>query len=284
MKNIFKVIGLLSFIAVTFFYTDKVMHVIREEDKIMIEINQIKDSLKKVPINAQINNDEIIPGINGKEVNAEKSYKFMKNNGVFRIEDIVYNTITPDVTIENHKDKYIVSGNSMKHAVSLIFILNSKKYLEKLERIFDDKNIVVNYFVDDSFLILNSTMIKDMSNREFYNYGDDGNYTPDNIIFSNNLISRISNHHSNLCLVIKKDKNTIDICSKNNLYTILPNKIIEKNPYMMLKNNINIGDMILLPITQATINELPIIIDYIKGKGIDIIGLNDLLSEEIDEK
>ena len=155
MKNIFKVIGLLSFIAVTFFYTDKVMHVIREEDKIMIEINQIKDSLKKVPINAQINNDEIVPGINGKEVNAEKSYKVMKNNGVFRMEDIVYNTITPDVTIENHKDKYIVSGNSMKHAVSLIFILNSKKYLEKLERIFDDKNIVVNYFVDDSFLILN---------------------------------------------------------------------------------------------------------------------------------
>ena len=280
MKKFFQLIGLLSLITITFFYTDKVMHVIREEDKIMIEIKEIKDKLKVDAINAQVENDTIIPGINGKKVNIEKSYKSMKLNGVFRKEDIIYDKIYPKISITNNKDKYIISGNLKKQAISLLFIINNNNYNNKLENIIKNKNITVNYFVDYNYLISNSTKIKNITNSEFYSYGNNGTYTPDNIIFSNNLISRISKNKSNLCLTKEKNKKTIEICSKNELYTILPTIIVEKKPYIKIKNTITPGNIILLPINQETINELPIIIDYIKGKGIKIIGLKELISEE----
>ena len=280
LKKFFQIIGLCSFIVISFFYTDKVMHVVREEDKIMINIRNVRDTLRVEPIDAIIDKDMIIPGINGKDVDVEKSYKIMKNNGIFRENDIVYHILQPSVSINNHKDKYVISGNASKRAVSFIFILDDVRYLDKLRKLLDYKDVIGNYFVDYNFLISNSTLIKEMSQCEIYYYGNNGKYTPDSLLFANNLISGISNNHSNLCLVLKKDKNTIDLCNKNSLYTILPGIIVGKSPYMELKNRVKYGDMILFYLNQDTINELSIVIDYIRGKGIKIVGLSELLSEK----
>ena len=79
MKNIIKFLGLLSLICFSFFYTDKVMNVALEQDKIMISINNTKDDYKIDAIDAIIDNDTIIPGIYGKEVDIDKSYNNMKS-------------------------------------------------------------------------------------------------------------------------------------------------------------------------------------------------------------
>ena len=73
MKSIVKLIGLLVLIGFSFFYTDKVIEVIREEDEIMIKIREEKDNYSVKPKNATISGNTIIPGINGREVNAESS-------------------------------------------------------------------------------------------------------------------------------------------------------------------------------------------------------------------
>ena len=44
MKKIIKLIGLFVLIGFSFFYTDKILEVIRQEDKIMIMLNDIKDN------------------------------------------------------------------------------------------------------------------------------------------------------------------------------------------------------------------------------------------------
>lgn len=256
------------------------MHVVREEDKIMVNIRSVRDTLKVKPVDAVIDRDTIVPGINGRDVDVEKSYKIMKNNGIFRENDIVYRILQPSVSVNNHKDKYIISGNAGKRAISFIFILDNDRYLDKLSKLLDYKDVIGNYFVDYNFLISNSTLIKEMSRCEFYYYGNNGKYTPDSLLFANNLISGISNNYSDLCLVLKKDKNIIDLCSKNSLYTILPSIVVGKNPYMEVKNSVKYGDMILFYMNQDTINELSIVIDYIRGKGIKIVGLSELLSEE----
>ena len=83
MKRIIKFTGLLTLILFSFFYTDKVVEVIRENDKLMIELEQVSDNYKVNAINGIISGDTIKPGINGKKVNIEKSYKQMKEKGIF---------------------------------------------------------------------------------------------------------------------------------------------------------------------------------------------------------
>ena len=78
-----------------------------------------------------------------------------------------------------------------------------------------------------------------MTNREFYSYGDNGKYTPDNLLFSNNLISRISNNNAIYCLALNMEEEILNLCKENNLYTITPNIIGKNNPYNNIKNNLN---------------------------------------------
>lgn len=281
MKKIIKGIGLITLIIFTFFYTDKVLKVVREEDSIMMKINDIKDKLTIEPTDAIIIEDTIIPGLNGKKVNIDKSYKKMKNYGNFNKNNIIYDIIYPNISITNNKDKYIIQGNMKKNTISIIFILNNDKYLNELQNIINGKDIKVNYFIDYSYLINNTTKIKEMSIHELYSYGDEGEYTPDNLLFSNNLISRIGNNEANICLSINNNK-VINLCSKNNLYTIKPTIIIKKSPYITIKKNLFNGSIILFYINNDLTKELKLIIDYINSKGLKIVGLSELLSEDID--
>lgn len=282
LKKILQFIGLISIILFSFFYTDKVLEVIREEDSIMIELNRVKDISLVKPIDAVIESQTIIPGLNGKSININKSYKAMKAHGTFQQSDIVYDVIHPDISVVFHKDKYIVQGNAKKQMVSFIFLLNHNKYLDRLEKIIDTKDMVVNFFVDYGYLVSNSTKIKDMEYHEFYSYGDNGKYTPDNLLFSNNLISRISNHNANLCLVLEKNFDVINLCSKSDLYTVLPNIIVREDAYRSVKNEVVSGSMILFYVNQDTLGELSTVIDYVQSKGLKIVGLSQLLSESLE--
>ena len=66
MKNILKSIGLLALIVFSFFYTDKVMNVVNNQDEIMIKLKSIEDNYKIEAIDATISDDTIVPGINGR--------------------------------------------------------------------------------------------------------------------------------------------------------------------------------------------------------------------------
>ena len=281
IKRIIKLIGLLALIGFSFFYTDKVINVIKEEDEIMITLNNIQDNYFIEPQNASIVSNTIIPGINGQRINIEASYKNMKTEGIFNQNLIEYEKIIPEKSITNNKDKFIIKGNDQKQEISLIFILTNSKYLNKIESILNNKNIIANYFTDYDYLIENSTKIKEMNNKEIYSYGNNGDYTQDNLLFSNNLINRISKNNAIYCLSSDMNKEILNICSKNELYTIVPNIIGTKDNYSLIKNNISNGSIILMNMTNDTAKELDTIIDYIKGKGYKIVGLSRLLSEEI---
>lgn len=281
MKNIIKVIGLFSLIGFSFFYTDKILEVIKSEDKIMIEITSVTDLYKMLPVNANVLGNTIIPGLNGRDINIDASYKEMKSSGVFNKNLIVYDEVLPNISIHNNKDKFIIKGNNNKEMVSILFVLDNDKYFEKIVEILKKKEVDANFFVSYAYLINNSTKIKEILNHEFYSYGDNGKYISDNLLFSNNLISRIRGLEAKYCLAKKMEEDILELCSKNNLYTIVPNIIGDKSPYSIVKDNLSSGSIILLSMNQETVNELSIIIDYIRGKGIKIGGLSTLLSEDL---
>jgi len=281
MRNILKLVGLFVLIGFSFFYTDKVIEVIREEDNIMIEIQKIKDLYKIDAVNANVVSNTIIPGVNGRIVNIDKSYREMKSIGKFNKNSLMYDVIRPSVSINNNKDKFIIKGNSIKQMVSIIFILNDDKYLEKINNEYIKRNVVFNFFVDYEFLIENTTKIKNLSNSEFYSYGEGGIYTPDNLLFSNNLISRISGNEAIYCLNINMDEEMLNLCNSNNLYTIVPTIVGYDNVYNEVSKNLESGSIILIDVNKDSVENLNVVLDYIEGKGLIIDGISKLLDEDL---
>ena len=80
-KKTCQMVGLILVISFSFYYTDKVATVVRNQDPLMIKIRQYESSFNKESMNAFINNDNIIPGINACVVDINTSYNNMKRQG-----------------------------------------------------------------------------------------------------------------------------------------------------------------------------------------------------------
>ena len=278
MKKVFESIGLIALIGFSFFYSDKVMMVVKEQDNIMIKLKEIYNDYKVNSVNAYIENDTIIPGVNGKKVDIDLSYKNMKEAGIFDSSLIVYKEFSPKVSIKNNLDKYIVKGNNKSNNISLIMTLEDDFYYEDFNDIINNKNVIINLFLDYHYLNNNINNIKKLSTCEIYNYGDKGSYTPDNILFANNIIENISSNTPNYCLTKIKNKKILSLCKNNNMYTIIPNV---QGSYIDIKSSLDNGNIILLEGNNKNINELNNIIDFIRSKGFNLVGLSQLLSENL---
>ena len=129
--KILKIIGLFCLFCFTFMYTDKIIDVTMEQDKIMLDIKEYENKYNKNPINATIINDTIIPGTVGKYIDKENSYKAMKKIGTFTESLLIYKPIYPEISIYNNYNKYIIKGNPQNNSVSLIYILNNLHLIHK---------------------------------------------------------------------------------------------------------------------------------------------------------
>ena len=125
MKEIFKYIGLFFLIVFSFYYTDKISTMLIYKSDLMQEINNNKEKYEKDFVNAIIDQDNIIPGTNGIKINELDSYYRMKKNNAFSKTDLVYEEISPIISIENNKNLIISKGRESKQMVALL--LNNNK-------------------------------------------------------------------------------------------------------------------------------------------------------------
>lgn len=263
MKKFIEKIFIILLVSFSFFYTDKVINMINKKDPLMKEIENLKGEYDVLPVNAILDNDTIVPGIKGKEIDVDESYDNMKIGGIFREDALVFKDLYPASSVSDNIDKYIVKGNSNKKEVSLIVILNNN--IDKIKNM-DNITIFINH------KDITTSNIKLLKNKEVYTYGNNGIYNKEILTNDNTLINRLSNSKSNYCLVKEKDDNILKLCSENNMYTVIPNI---QGDYYNIKNNLSNGSIILL----NNINNIDIIIKYIESKGYEIVGLNKLLSE-----
>ena len=105
MKRYLEYIGFIILAMFSFFYTSKTSMVIKNMDDIMIKIKEEKSSNYIKPIDAFIDDDTIIPGISGKEVNIIESYDAMKKVGTYSSNLLQYKIIRPNISIFNNYDK-----------------------------------------------------------------------------------------------------------------------------------------------------------------------------------
>ena len=60
LKKIIRIFFIISLVCFSFFYTDKVVEVIRENDSLMLELKEVEDLYKVEAVDGVISDDTII--------------------------------------------------------------------------------------------------------------------------------------------------------------------------------------------------------------------------------
>lgn len=283
LKKSFQIIGLLLLIGFSFFYTEKVALVVREQDPLMIKIGEYETLFNKESIDAIVKDNTIIPGINACVVDTDSSYANMKRVGRFSSNMIEYKEIKPKLSLDRIYDKYIIKGNTNKYEVSFVFKLSDTKYLINVLNFLSKKNIKASFFIDGKTIEEETQYIYRIADEkhEIYNLGYDGEYEKDLLVWTNSMIENITSNDSKYCLDIKGDKSIIDICSKNKMYTIKSDILINyKNTFDIYKSKIEKGSIIVFDVNDKTIDELTKTVLFLNSKGFTYNLLSNHLSEK----
>lgn len=258
-KKCMRYIGILAVAAFSFFYTEKIANLTLEKNELYQSIGEESSNYNISAIDAFIEDDTIIPGLNGKTVNIKNSFYNMKDINTFNSYYLIYDTSYPEITLENNKDKIIKKGNRNKKSVAFII-----EYNDKIIEYFKNNNIDASILVDlNNF---NKKEPLEQINNETNKYKE--------------LESLINKYSNNTHICYLNDKN-IDICKKSNKYLVKTNKIVNNSTYIKLKNNIEPGDIYYIE-KNTNINSIKILINSIIYKDLDIISLSKMISEERD--
>lgn len=267
-----------SFVIFSFFYTNKAVEFIKNIDPIMKEIKTNKEKYEIKSVNAKVEDDEMTPGYSGLKVDITKSYNQMKKMNKYNPNYLVYEENNPKISINNIYDKYIVSGNYLKNSVALVFkVGKDANNVEEIYNYLENKNVVGTFFMDGVYIEKNKETVYKLADNfhevEILSYNN--HLDEEKLILIKNTLKNIINYEGSYCFIEEKNKDILNICSHNKMYTIIPT--FKLNRFYDLKNNLESGAII--EVNNSRINELNTIINYIKQKGYNIISLEELLSE-----
>lgn len=284
MKKIFNIVGVIFLTVFSFYYTDKMVDLSKSKDSIMQDIIAFKEKYEIEHVDAKIINDYITPGINGKKVDIDKSYNKMKELGYYNENFYIYNTEKPDISITKTYNKFIVGGNPFNNKVALVFNLTDNNNLNSILYILKENDVVANFFIDGKYFMNDLTSIQNIVNGNHFigNLGYDGKYEKTSIKNTNALIDKFVSYDKDFCVVSENNYDTLDICSDLKMYTVKVIDVLNTTPYLFIKENLKSGGIYELDNNNYTIEELGIIIKYIKQKGYNIVSLEELVSEDYD--
>ena len=260
MNKKLKILSVFILAGFSFFYTDKVVKMIRDNDPIMTMIKEKNKELMVTKIDRIIYDDEYLTGVNGCVINEEKSYDRMRVVGEFKQELLVMK----EDKEKEEKNKYIIGGNNKNRNVSIILFDDNIKSKEK-----------INYFFDGKYISDNTTKLIDLKNN-IYNLGRNDSYDKKYLMFDNSVINNNFKNKSEYCLVKEKNKDTLDLCSEHGMKTIKVD-IIDSDYIKAIRENLINGKIFAL--SNIALEKFNQIIKYIKTKGYNIIYLNELLNE-----
>ena len=276
LKRIFEIIGFISLVCFSFFYTNEISNVIKENDDLLIQIKDNEDLYNVKAIDAVILDDTIIPGVSGRKVSIDKSYNNMKKYNTFNDNLLVYDKVKPNISVNKVYDKYIISGNKSITNITLTFVLYSDSNIDNIINILNKNDIKATFFVDMDYFD---------SNNEIISYLIKNNHTigflnssKGNINYMSAVVSKINNQKYLFCFNDLKNSEFLKICSLNNNYSISSN-VIDKDYYINVKKNLTNGSILTFKVNSKLDDELELIINYIKQKGFKIINMPELINE-----
>jgi len=279
LKKTFEIIGVFTLLLFSFVFTEKTAYVAINQDDLMKQIESVKEAYTTNILEPIITENTFIPGKCGLEIDTKASYQKLKKIGVFNENLLVFKEICPKEKLKNNKNKFIISGNKEEKNVSLLFIVNETNNLNTVLQILNNEEVNANIFVDGSIFENNNDLIIEISkNHLIGNLSYNGDYNNPSFIWMTTVIKKFND---NYCYTETKDESILNICFKNNSYTIIPTTIIKNNPTLNLNKNLANGSIISLYINNELLNELKLMIKHIKSKGYKIVTLSELLKEKI---
>lgn len=276
MKKIFKItiISLLSLFS--FYYTEKVVNLSKRNDPIMQRIINEEQSKNIRPVNAVINNNTMLVGQSGKNIDIETSYEKMKKIKEYNEALLEYINIKPEITKNKNLDKVIKGSVTNKKEIALVFMIDDIDKLNQIVYILDKNNTKATFFIDGKVLENDKRKIKELLNNNkvgMYSYNKVFNNV--SVKYNKNFLSKIFNY-SNYCLY--KNKKFLNACKYFKINTIKP-EIISKDLYNYLKNNKKNGLIYQIEPNYNNVKQLNSSIIYLKEKGYKILTVEDLLKE-----
>ena len=284
MKKLLSMIGLTTIITISFVISEKTITAVKNVDELMTEIKEKEQQYEIIPIEAEETDDTIIPGLNGKKINIEKTYEEMKKIGSFNEKYIKYKEVEPKNTSKQKYDKYIISGNPKKNTVSIIFIVYNNDNIEKILETLEKNDVKATFFIDLNWLEKNNQLTLELIKKGHTIGSISANLDYEQVEFTwmNNIIKKLGKQKINYCYAKEKIEKNIKACSLQKNYTIIPNIIADNNPLKQIKKNIKSGSLIAMPVNTKTNEELDLIIKYIKTKNYKLDNLQNHLSEKND--
>ena len=194
MNKYIKVCGITLLMIFSFYYTEKIALYVQNNTPLKKEIMTYKESNKINYVNALVSGDYIIPGINGLEVNVDKSYNKMKTYNVFSEKYLIYDEIKPEISLSNFNNKIIHQGNVKKNAISII-LSNNNKYISY----FNSNNINFDYIDKTNYCI---------KTRNDSCYNNESITVEPTVILNNlNFLRELSNVSKGYIIYIEDDLN-----------------------------------------------------------------------------
>ena len=133
MSKYLRIIGIISLVCFSFYFTNEVAIFLKKQDPIYQNIESVMSYYKQEPIDAVIKGDFIIPGLNGVSIDLTKSYQNMKYIGHYESSSLIFTEEVPNISIENNKDKIISMANPKKNGVAILLNNNNLvTYFEEL--------------------------------------------------------------------------------------------------------------------------------------------------------
>ena len=256
MKKYYGYFGLALIMVFSFYYTEQISTLVLNKNPLMVTIKEQADNYNVKSVNAEIRGENIIPGINGLYVNSRESFYAMQSEDIFNEYYLVFEQKKPDVTLEDNKDKLIISGNPNIRQVTLIL---------------ETENEVSEYLKLNEF---KASLLVDMNTYKDKNYFESlNNETIGFKSLENNLTLNKENKH--ICVVNTENK---DICQKHKNYLVSPSLRLNNSNLLDIKKNLKNGSIIVIGDT-AGLSDVKLLLKEIKYKDLELVYLSELISE-----
>ncbi|TQS75512.1 polysaccharide deacetylase family protein [Ornithinibacillus gellani] len=240
------------------------------------------------------------PGLNGLQVNVDKSYQKMKKKGEFQEDLLVFDQITPDVTLKDLPAAPIYRGHPKKQMVALLINVSwGTEYIPSILRTLKEKNVKATFFIEGKWAKENASYVQ-MMEEEGHVIGSHAYNHPDMARISNQAaLDQLTQTNNILKAITGKQPvyfappsgsytdHVVELAHQLKMETILwtVDTIDWKKPSVSVMINrvmskLHPGATILMHPTAAIEKGLPQLIDDISDKGYRLGTIQQLLSEE----
>ncbi|GEN54099.1 polysaccharide deacetylase family protein [Halobacillus faecis] len=274
---------------------------VNKEDTIYQKIQSEKEEFEWEAQDAKIDSVwKKTPGIVGRKVDVEASYKKMQKHGKYNPELYVYKLIKPEVSLEDLPASPIYRGHPDKEAVSfLINVSWGEEYIPDMVDILNEHQVKATFFIDGAFAN-DFTHLVQMIEEEGHTIGSHGYRHKDMGRMTKEQAKANLEQADELLFALTKEKvkyfappsgsfnmATVEAADEMDMETILwtVDTIDWRKPtsdvlITRVMGKVHNGATILMHPTEVTVESLPNLIEQIKDQGYKLSSLQKLLSEE----